>query len=144
MQYVNAFTERQTVVFQVNMGRSQHFNVVLTLLLVDTASRRGTTSNQRWNDVVYFHDGIYNVEQRRINVVYFSFDMNNARQRRNNAVIFNVEFHNVGKRWHNIVKMTISKKNKNKNISNRIHEIQSFNYCFKSSSLYPHVKTNMS
>ena len=122
------------------MGRSQHFNVVLTLFLVDTASRRGTTSNQRWNDVVYFHDGIYNVKQRRINVVYFNFDMNNARQRRNNAVIFNVEFHNVGKRWHNIVKMTISKKNKNKNISNKIHGIQSFNYYFIIFTLLPMLR----
>ena len=48
-------------------------------LLADTTSRRGTTSNQRWNNVVYFNVGIYNVEQRRINVVYFNVDMNNVR-----------------------------------------------------------------
>ena len=51
-------------------------------------------------------------------------------QCRNNVVIFSVEFHNVGKRQNNVVNMTIFKKNKNKNISNRIHEIQSFNYYF--------------
>ena len=47
-------------------------------------------------------------------------------QRRNIVFIFNVEFHNVGKRRNNVVKMTISKKNNKKNISNRIHGIQSF------------------
>ena len=50
-------------------------------LLVDTTSRRGTTSNQRWNNILYFIAGIDNVEQRRINVVYFKVDMNNVRQR---------------------------------------------------------------
>ena len=64
-------------------------------LLVDATSRRGTISNQRWN-----------------NVVYFNVDMNNVRQRRNNVVIFNVEFYNVGKRRNNVVKMTASKKHK--------------------------------
>ena len=63
---------------------------------VDTTSRRGTTSNQRWNNVVYLNVEIYNVEQRRINVVYFSVDMSNVGQRRNNVVIFNVGFYNVG------------------------------------------------
>ena len=98
-------------------------------LLVYATSRRGTTSNQRWNDVVYFNVEIYNVEQRRINVVYFNADMSNVRQRQNNVVIFNGELHNVGKCWNNVVKMTIFKKNK-KIISNRIHGIQSFNYYF--------------
>ena len=50
-------------------------------LLVDTTSRRGTTSNQRWNNILYFIAGLDNVEQRRINVVYFKVDMNNVRQR---------------------------------------------------------------
>ena len=54
--------------------------------------------------------------------------MNNVSQRKNNFVIFSVEFHNVGKRQNNVVKMTISKKNNKKNISNRLHEIQSFNF----------------
>ena len=31
-------------------------------LLVDMMSRRGTTSNQRWNNAVYFNIGIYNIE----------------------------------------------------------------------------------
>ena len=53
--------------------------------------------------------------------------MNNVRQRRNNVVTFNVEFYNVGKRRNNFAKMTAFKKNK-KNISNRMHGIQSFNY----------------
>ena len=108
----------------------KHFNVFSMLSLVDTKSRRGTTSNQRWNNAVYFNVGIYNVEQRWINVVYFNVDMNNVRQRRNNVVIFNVEFHNVVKRRNNVVKMTISKKNENKNIANRIQGMQSFNYYF--------------
>ena len=76
-------------------------------LLVDTTSRRGATSNQRWNNVVYFNLGIYNVKQRWINV-----DIKNVRQRRNNVVIFNVDMNIVGKRRNNFVKMTISKKNK--------------------------------
>ena len=49
-----------------------------------------------------------------------------VRQRRNIVFIFNVEFHNVGKRRNNVVKITISKKNNKKNISSRIHGIQSF------------------
>ena len=32
--------------------------------------------------------------------------------------------------FHNVVKMTISKKSNSKNISNRIHGIQSFNFYF--------------
>ena len=44
-----------------------------------------------------------------------------------NVVSFNVEFYNVGKSRKNVVKLTVSKKNK-KNLSNRIHGIQSFNY----------------
>ena len=55
--------------------------------------RRGKTSNQRWNNVVYVNVETYNVEQRRINV-----DDNNVRQRRNNVVIFNIDFHNVDQR----------------------------------------------
>ena len=61
-------------------------------LLVDT-SWRGTTLNQRSNNVVYFNVGIYNVNQCRVNVVYFNVDMKNVRQRRNNAVIFNENDH---------------------------------------------------
>ena len=96
--------------------------------LLDATSRRGTMSNQRRNNVVYFNVEIYNVEQRRINVVYFSVDMNNLRQRRSTVVIFSFEFYNIGKRRNNVVKMTFSKKNKK--ISNRIQRIQSFNYYF--------------
>ena len=51
---------------------------------VDMMSRRRTTSNQRWNNVVYV-----NVEI--CNVVYFSLDINNVAQCQNNIVIFNVE-----------------------------------------------------
>ena len=92
---------------------------ILTLfqrcLLVDTTLQRGTTSNQRWNNAVYFNVAIYNVEQRRINAVYLNVDMNNARQRRNNVVNFNVEFYNAGKLRNNVSKkMTVSKKNKKK------------------------------
>ena len=32
-------------------------------------SRRGTTFNQRWNNIVYINVGIYNVKQRQINFV---------------------------------------------------------------------------
>ena len=83
-------------------------------LLFDTKSRRGATSNQRWNTAVYFNVGIYNVEQHWINVVYFEVDINNVRQRRNNVVIFDVDMNNVGKRRNNVVKMSISKKKQKK------------------------------
>ena len=67
-----------------------------------------------------------------------------VRQRRNNVVIFNIEVHNVVKRRNNVVKMTISKKNQ-KNISNRIHRIQSFNYSFITSfTLLPILRRNTS
>ena len=66
-------------------------------------SRRRTTSNQRWNNVVYVNVGIYNVERRQINVVYFKVDLNNFRHWQNNIVIFNADFQNV-------VNMTIKKK----------------------------------
>ena len=74
-------------------------------------SRRRTTSNQRWNNVVYVNVEIYNVEQRWNNAVFFNVELNNVRQRRNN-VIFNVDFHNVGQRRNNVADMTIWKKNK--------------------------------
>ena len=73
-------------------------------------SRRRTTSNQRWNNVVYVNVEIYNVEQRWNNVVYFNFELNNVRQRRNNVVVFNVDFHNVGQRRNNVANMTVSQK----------------------------------
>ena len=75
-------------------------------------SRRRTTSNQCWNNVVYVNVEIYNVQQRWNNVVYFNVELNNVRQRRNNVVIFNVDFHNVGQRRNNVADMTIWKKNK--------------------------------
>ena len=67
-----------------------------SFLLVDVKSRRGTTSNERCNNVVYLNFGIYNVEQSRINVAHFNIDVNNIRQRGNNIVLFNVEFYNLG------------------------------------------------
>ena len=76
-------------------------------------SRRHTTSNQRWNNVVYVNVEIYNVQQRWNNVVYFNVELNNVRQRRNNVVVFNVNFHNVGQRRNKIANMSISIKNKN-------------------------------
>ena len=66
--------------------------------IIDMTSRRRTTSNQQWNNVVYVNANIYNFEQPRINVVYFNVNLNNVRQRQNNAVIFNVDFHKVAKR----------------------------------------------
>ena len=70
-------------------------------------SRRRTTSNQGWKNVVYINVEIYNVEQRPINVVHFNVDLNNVRQRRSNVVILNIDFHNVGQRW----KIKIQKQN---------------------------------
>ena len=67
-------------------------------------SRRRTTSNQRWNNVVYVND-----EQRRINFLYSNVDINNVRPRRNN-VIFNVEFHNVDQSRNNVLNINICKK----------------------------------
>ena len=71
-------------------------------------SRRGTTSNQLWNDVIYVNVGIFNVEQRWINILHFNVDLN-VRQRQNNVVIFNVELHNVEPRRDNVGNMTIKK-----------------------------------
>ena len=72
--------------------------------------RRWTTSNQRWNKVLYVNVEIYNVEQRRINVVCFNVDINKVRQRRNSAVMFNVEFHNVDQLQNKIVNMATCKR----------------------------------
>ena len=73
-------------------------------------SRRRTTLNQRWNNVVFVNVEIDNVEQRRINILHFKVDLSNVRQRRNKVAIFNVDFHNVGQCWSNVVNMTIWKK----------------------------------
>ena len=73
-------------------------------------SQRHTTSNQRWNNVVFVNVEIYNVEQRRTNIVHFKVDLNNVRQRRNNVAIFNEDSDNVGQRWNNVVNMTIWRK----------------------------------
>ena len=70
---------------------------------VDMTSRRRTTSNQRWNNVVYVDVEIYNV-------VFFNVELNNVRQRRNNVVIFNVDFHSVGQRRKDVANMAIWKK----------------------------------
>ena len=72
--------------------------------------RRRTTSNQRWNNIVYVNVEIYNFQQQWNNVVYFNAELNNVRQRQNNVVIFNVDFYNVGQRWNNVANMTIWKK----------------------------------
>ena len=66
--------------------------------------------------------------------------MNNVRQRQNNVVIFNVEFYNVRKRRDNVVKITVSKKNKKKIISNRIHGIQILNFYFLIFTFLPMLK----
>ena len=58
-------------------------------------SRRRTTSNQRWNKILYVNVGIYNVEQHRINVVYLNIPLNSVGLRRKNATIFNVDLNNV-------------------------------------------------
>ena len=60
------------------------------------ASRSHTTSNQRWNNVVFANIETYNVECQ-INVVYFNADINSVRQHRNNVLFSNVEFHNIDK-----------------------------------------------
>ena len=86
-------------------------------LVVDTTSWRGATSNQHWNNVVYFNVGIHNVEQRWINVGYFNVGIYNVRQRQKNVVVFNVDINNVDKRRSNVVKMTISKKNKTNHLN---------------------------
>ena len=54
-------------------------------------SRRRTTSNQRWNNVVYVSVEIRNVEQHWNNV-----ELNNVGQRQINVVIFNVIFTTLG------------------------------------------------
>ena len=81
---------------------------------------RRTTSNQRWNNVVYVKANICNFEQPRTNVVYFNVNLNNIRQRQNNAVIFNVDFHKVAKRRNNVVNMNIWKKVKKSNFESKM------------------------
>ena len=73
-------------------------------------SRRRTTSNQHWSNVVYVNVEIYNVQQRWNNVVYFNIELNNVRQRQNN-VYLNIGFHHVGQRRNNVANKTISQKN---------------------------------
>ena len=82
------------------------------------------TSNQRWKNVVYINDGIYNVEQRPISVAYFNVDLNNVRQRRNNFVIFNFQFYNVGEHRNNVVNMIIWRKSRGKHNNNYLNWIQ--------------------
>ena len=62
---------------------------------VDMMSRRRTTSNQRWNNVVYVNVEIYILQQRWNNIVYFNVELDNVRQHWNKVVIFNVDFYNV-------------------------------------------------
>ena len=79
---------------------------------IATTFWRGKTSNQRWN-----------------NVLYFNVDMN-VRQRRSNVLIFNVEFRKGSQCWNNIVKRNTFKKKNNTNkkiISNWTQWVQSFN-----------------
>ena len=87
--------------------------------IIDMTSRRRTTSNQQWKNVVYVKANICNFEQPRTNVVYFNVNLNNIRQRQNNAVIFNVDFHKVAKRRNNVVNMTIWKKVKKSNFESK-------------------------
>ena len=98
-------------------------------LFVDTTSQSVATSNQRWNNIVYFKVQIYNVKQGWINVVFFKVNIKNVRQRRNNIVIFNVDMSNVAKRRNNVVKWPFLKRTK-QIISNRTHGIRRFNYYF--------------
>ena len=87
---------------------------------------------QRCFNVVFWLIRRRDVGKLQINVetMYFNVDKNNVRQRRNHVVILNVDMNNAGKRQNNVVKMSIFKKKK-QIISNRIHEIRSFNYYFR-------------
>ena len=80
---------------------------VQSCFLVNMMSWRRTTSNQRWNNVVYVNVEINNVQQCWNNIVYFNVELSNVRQRRNNVVFFNVDFHNIGQCWNNVANMTI-------------------------------------
>ena len=91
-------------------------------LLVDTTSRRGAKSNQRWNNVVYFNVGIFNVEQRWINVVYFNVDMNNVETTLSFSTLIWTTLVNVET---TLWKWPFLKRAK-QIISNRIHQIRSF------------------
>ena len=101
-----------------------------------------TTSNQRWNNVVYVNIEIYNVEERWNNVVIFNVELNNVRQSRNNVVIFNVDFRNVWQRRNNVANMTIWKKIKPP-FKNKIIFLSFKEYAgLKIFSFFPHFKTN--
>ena len=71
----------------------RRFNVVVRLISLRESH---TTSNQRWNNVVFVNIETYNIEFR-INVVYFNAYINSVRQHRNNVLFSNVEFHNIDK-----------------------------------------------
>ena len=108
-------------------------------LLVDTTSRRGATSNQRWNNVVYFNLEIYNVKQRWINVDIKTLDNVETTLSFSTLIwtlLVNVEI--------TLWKWPFLKRTK-QIISNRIHGIRSFNYYFIIFfTLLPHDKLNMS
>ena len=97
-------------------------------LLVEATSRRGTTSNQRWKNVLYFYVEIYNVEQHQINVLYFkltwttSDNVETALSFSTSSFTMLVNVETTLRNW--------TKKRTNIIISNRIQEIQSFNYYF--------------
>ena len=106
-------------------------------------SRRRTTWNHRWNNVVYVNVEIYNVQQRWNKVVYFNVELNNARQLRNNFVIFNVDFHNVGQRQNNIANMNIWKKIKPR-FKNKIRFLSFKEYAgLTIFFIFPHFKKNL-
>ena len=92
---------------------SKHFNVVSTFLLVDATSRRGTTSYQRWNNVVYFNVEIYNVESTLTWTTLDNVKTTLPFSTSSFLTLVNVE-------------TTLRKKIN----SNRIPGIQSFNYYF--------------
>ena len=83
-------------------------------------SGRRTTSNQRWNNVVYNNIEIYNVQQRWNNIVYFNVELNNVWQHQNKVVIFNLHFHSVGQRRNNVANMTVWEKKIKPRFKNKI------------------------
>ena len=89
---------------------SKYFNFVFMLFLAWYDVATSTTSNQRWDNVVYINVKLYNIKQPRINAAYFNADLKSIRQRRNYVVIFNVDFRNVEQCQNNVLNMTIWKK----------------------------------
>ena len=95
-------------------------------LLVGTTSRRGTTSDQRWNNVVYFNVGICNVESTLCISTLIWTTLDNVEATLSFSTSSFTTLVNVETTLWKWPFLKITKQI----ISNKIHGSQSFNYYF--------------